>query len=249
MKQTSQKVWLENLLMIVILSGYVWMIMRLFAKNKLSYYIHPDYIWMTLASAVVLLAVLVFVIISIGFREKKAALSSGLLKHPLRIIMIVFPLILFFAVEPKALSSQAFASRTTGLGNELALGKNNQAPSFVINTEKRELVDWVRLFAQNENPEDFISLKGKVSGFVLKSGDLPDGYFTVARYVISCCAADARPVGILVKYDSTKFEIKQDQWIEVRGSFEVDQIGSEHKPVLNLEEMKPIEVPDNPYIS
>lgn len=249
MKQSRQKVWLENLLMIVILSGYIWMIMRLFAKNKLSYYIHPDYIWMTLASAAVLLTVLVFVIISIGFREKKTALSSGLLKHPLRLLLIFIPLVLFLLVEPKALSSQAFASRTSGLGNELALSRSNQAPAFVINTEKRELVDWVRLFAQNENPEDFISLKGKVSGFVLKSEDLPDGYFTIARYVISCCAADARPVGILVKYDSAKFEVKPDQWVEVKGSFEVDQVGGEQKPVLNLEEIKPIEVPDNPYIS
>ena len=249
MKQSSKKVWLENVLMILILSGYVWMILRLFARNKLSYYIHPDYIWMTLATAAVLLTVLVFVIISIGFCERKAALSSGLLKHPLRILMISIPVVLFLLVEPKALSSQAFSSRTSGLGNELALSRNNQAPAFVINTEKRELVDWVRLFAQNENPEDFISLKGKMTGFVLKTEDLPDGYFTIARYVISCCAADARPVGILVKYDQAKFNLKPDQWIEVKGSFEIDQVNGEQRPVLNLEEMKQIEVPDNPYIS
>ncbi|MCC6643220.1 TIGR03943 family protein [Candidatus Peregrinibacteria bacterium] len=249
-KNAQKWLWLENLLVIVLLSGYVWMILRLFWLNKLTYYIHPDYVWMTVASSLLLLMVLVFVVVSLGFREKGRGLSAGLLKNPARLLLIILPLLLFLVFQPRTLSSQAFDSRSSGLGNELVLSRNDSKPSaFVINTEKRELIDWIRLFAQSDKPEDFVSLKAKVSGFVSRDEALPEGYFTIARYVISCCAADARPVGILVKYDPSKFNLKTDQWIELKGHFVVEEIAGEKKPVLELVEYQEIAVPDNPYIS
>ena len=47
---------------------------------------------------------------------------------------------------------------------------------------------------------------------------MPDGYFAIGKYAISCCAADAGFTGFIAKYDNSK--ITADKWYEVEGILE-----------------------------
>lgn len=59
----------------------------------------------------------------------------------------------------------------------------------------------------------------RVRGFALKKASyLPDGYFAIGKYAISCCAADAGFTGFIAKYDNSK--ITDDKWYEVEGVLE-----------------------------
>ena len=59
----------------------------------------------------------------------------------------------------------------------------------------------------------------RVRGFALKKADyLPDGYFVIGKYVISCCAADAEFTGFIAKYDNRK--IIANNWYEIEGVLE-----------------------------
>lgn len=59
----------------------------------------------------------------------------------------------------------------------------------------------------------------RVRGFALKKASyLPDGYFAIGKYAISCCAADAGFTGFIAKYDNSK--ITADNWYEVEGILE-----------------------------
>ena len=56
----------------------------------------------------------------------------------------------------------------------------------------------------------------KVRGFALKyESFLPDGYFALGKYVITCCAADSSFSGFIFKYDS--YKIKNNRWYEIEG--------------------------------
>jgi len=56
----------------------------------------------------------------------------------------------------------------------------------------------------------------KVKGFAIKYASyIPDGYFTIGRYLISCCAADATFTGFYAQYDIDK--IKSGSWYEIEG--------------------------------
>ena len=56
----------------------------------------------------------------------------------------------------------------------------------------------------------------KVRGFVAKYASyIPDGYFTLGKYEISCCAADAGFTGFFVKYNPDK--VKHNNWYEIEG--------------------------------
>ncbi len=59
----------------------------------------------------------------------------------------------------------------------------------------------------------------RIRGFALKKASyLPDGYFAIGKYAISCCAADAGFTGFIAKYDNSK--IIADKWYEVEGILE-----------------------------
>lgn len=65
----------------------------------------------------------------------------------------------------------------------------------------------------------YIGKKIRVRGMLLMKADyLPEGYFAIGKYEISCCAADAGFIGFIAKYDNSK--IKEDNWYEVEGILE-----------------------------
>lgn len=240
----------KNLLVLSMMAGYVWICLRLFFTGKISFYVHPDFVPLTLATGLVLLLILMLLIISLGDSNSGGKLSAGLWENKIRLVLVSLPIVLFVALQPRALSSQAFSTRSLGQTMDLGLSRNAVAPvKFVLNSENRELIDWIRLFAQNAEPEVYQGMKAKITGFVLNDQNLPENHFTLARFVISCCAADARPVGLTVKYDPSMFKATNDQWVEIKGEFIIEEINGERKPILYLKEFKVIAVPDNPYIS
>ena len=55
----------------------------------------------------------------------------------------------------------------------------------------------------------------KVRGFSLTKTYLPNEYFMLGKYLISCCAADATYNGFIIKYNN--FEVKNNTWYEIEG--------------------------------
>ncbi len=59
----------------------------------------------------------------------------------------------------------------------------------------------------------------KVKGVALKQSPyIPQGFFQIGKYIISCCAADAEYAGFYIKYDPSKVEA--DKWYEIKGILE-----------------------------
>ena len=56
----------------------------------------------------------------------------------------------------------------------------------------------------------------RVRGFTNTSASyVPDGYFAIGKYSISCCAADATYMGFIAKYDKAK--VNNNTWYEIEG--------------------------------
>ncbi len=66
------------------------------------------------------------------------------------------------------------------------------------------------------NAIDYVGKTIKVKGFSVKYGNIvPDGYFALGKYVISCCAADAEFGGFIVK--TGDHNIMHNKWYEIEG--------------------------------
>jgi uncharacterized repeat protein (TIGR03943 family) len=88
-------------------------------------------------------------------------------------------------------------------------------------------------------------------GFVTADDEITDG-FVLARFVMSCCAADAQPLLVRIRYDGAVPEL--DSWVEVTGTHvpAPEDLPEGERPftrniVLDADEVVPIDQPAEPY--
>lgn len=92
-------------------------------------------------------------------------------------------------------------------------------------TEERSLLGWVRTLNVYPEPDSYAGQKLKLQGLVLHSPELPPEYLLLSRFVITCCAADAYPVGLPVKLTASRQVYPPDTWIEVEGKMITENLG------------------------
>lgn len=69
----------------------------------------------------------------------------------------------------------------------------------------------------------------------------------VYRFLINCCAADALPLAIALDSDKAD-EFVNDQWVQVNGIFDLQQIDGKPVPLVSKPRIKLVEAPAVPYL-
>lgn len=106
-------------------------------------------------------------------------------------------------------------------------------------------------FVLRANYDDSRSLEGarvRLTGFVSDTST-GEGY-QLSRFIVSCCAADARPVDVVLVDEKSPPPV--DTWLEVEGTWrprDVVEAGElpAGPPVLEVAASQPIEPPRQPY--
>ena len=88
-----------------------------------------------------------------------------------------------------------------------------------------------------------------LSGFVIRG---PNGETYLARMVMSCCAADARPIKVGLA-GNVPANLDADDWLEVDGTYvdrsDRDPVNDEIIPYLDVAEFRALEAPESQYES
>ena len=71
--------------------------------------------------------------------------------------------------------------------------------------------------------------------------------FLLFRFAIVCCAADARPLALIMRPRSP-CKFKENQWLEVKGKLRAVEEGPNIISVLENPELKAVKAPGNPYV-
>ncbi len=152
-------------------------------------------------------------------------------------VMLVFP--------TKTLGSVTFDQRSIDL-NTLNT-TNEEKISFGIDSSKYNISDWIKSKSINPNLSEYVGKSVDVEGFVYKMDGYPKNTFLVARFVVTCCAVDARPIGLPV--ESKELEnLKADDWIRVKGKFEIRTILDVEDIVIVPDSIEKVNMPSNPYL-
>lgn len=245
----------------------------LYATDKLGLYIHPRFFEEALIAGVIGIAISCIYLFTIIKQNKFSVpkelllLTFVLLGIFVNLIFLLFGIFIaikylsnkklsssnFFIlgflglmifIPPTSLSSFTATQRVTNLSN-LNLSNQNRklVNSFTSNTESLGLGDWIASFTYNPDNSYYVGKKVKVSGFMFRTPEITNDDFIAARFVIACCAVDARPVGLTVK-NVDNFEFIKDRWVEVSGEF----IEESNALKILPNEIKYIDQPDDPYI-
>jgi uncharacterized repeat protein (TIGR03943 family) len=114
---------------------------------------------------------------------------------------------------------------------------------------KFTVADWASLLRQTSDPTFYRDKPVDVTGFVTADPDDPENVFYVSRFVITCCAVDAQPVGVPVYQPGWDSAFDLDQWVRVTGTFDIDPSRSSAQPVAVLpESSEQVDQPSDPYL-
>lgn len=219
-------------------------------SGKLGLLIHPNYFGLSIGAGFVLLAISSFNIIRMAKQQQRqtdAREQHQTLLPPLFMSgILLFAAVVGFLIAPRPFVSDTAIQR--GL-QDSAIVTRVRPQSFRVNrsSESRSLIDWIRTLDVYPEPDAYAGQKVSVDGFVVYTTNLPQGYLTLTRFVITCCAADVYPVGMPVRFTQPKSEVPADKWFKVQGKMMTETLNGKRQAVIQANVIEPIPEPKNPY--
>ncbi|MFT3862319.1 TIGR03943 family putative permease subunit [Micropruina sp.] len=207
------------------------------ATGQLSLYIHPRYNLFTLVMAG-------FGIIACLAAWAVRARSGGRGRAWGAAAAAIAMVLALFVVPPATLSSSTAQNRSPAAGvdpAEITRLAGADPSSFTLR-------DWAALVDDPGSVAAYAGQQVTLTGFVTPvDGDDVDVFY-LARFVVTCCTVDARPVAVPVALPDWADQHKADQWVRITGRM-VPAQNAPGEAVLMLQpaEITPIDQPDQPY--
>lgn len=256
--------WQGVVLSLIGLVATIW----LGLTGQLALYIHPRYFVFTVIMAVIagVLALAAFALVPgagdapdgghTHAHEHDGDAPDGDDAHRSRwgwlrpagsVLTIIAAVVALLILPPSTLTTATVAQRDlNGSASALTLktpalpGKGDYS-SFTVR-------DWASLLRSGAGQDFFADKTATVTGFI--SADTTDpNLFFVTRFVVTCCAVDAQPIGVPVYHPGWQNEFKTDSWVTVTSSFRANpNPASREAIVLMPDSIKPTTQPAQPYV-
>ncbi len=226
-------------------------------NGTLSYYIHPRFNILTALTAVGL----ILVGIAYARRNRQAAPHDDSHHHDhdghehhshdlswWGLAILLLPVLLGVFVQPKPLGANALANREINVGSLTSAQAPESSQLAVIATSgERNILDWLYLFQRSGDMSQFNGEEVHVIGFVYQDERFDSEQFMVSRFTVSCCVADASPIGLIVQWPETA-ELQSDEWVEVEGTLQMGKFNDLEIPILIADSVTLTDPPAQPYL-
>lgn len=258
----------KNLVLAVldIMALLAWgsLLLRYRFTGQLQLLIHPNYFALVTVSGLLLLVLGGARGLELAGRLRNRSTSGGEALQHITLLpkgwgssLLLAAALLGFFLPPTILTSQMALQR--GVSDTAPLTRL-QPQNFraTVKPEERSLIDWVRTLDAYPEPDAYTGQKVKVKGFVIDLPQLPSNYLLLSRFIITCCAVDAYPVGLPVKLEASRTPYPADTWLEVTGEMATELLNldtnqmqtlplQKRQLVIVAQTVKPIPAPPDPY--
>lgn len=232
-------------------------ILWLGATGRLELYIHPRYVVFTIVMAVIggAASIAAFLVVpgarghDVHDHDDEPAPSVPRWRTALSlagsVVIVVGALVALLVLPPAALTSATADNRD--IAGSSALSDADTTELVGGDSTTFTVKDWATLLHQGLGDDFFTGKPAAFSGFLVATDD-PDVVY-VARFLVTCCAVDAQPLGVPVLLPGWQDELAPDDWVEVSGAFAPNPDASASEPiVLEPAEVTPIDQPAQPYV-
>jgi uncharacterized repeat protein (TIGR03943 family) len=217
-----------------------------FFNGNLFYYISERFVWLTILASVA------FIIVGLSYRigsrhqhdhegHSHDQFSWG------GLALVALPIVLGLLVPPRPLGAAALTNRDVSVESLTSAAAPESNNVLARPKGERNILDWVIDFRQAGDPAAFTGEEARVIGFAYRDERFAADQFMVARFVVSCCAADAAPLGLIVQWPDSQ-TLTDDQWVEVAGHIEPGRFAGEAMPILIADSITPTDIPERPYL-
>lgn len=241
----------------MILSGLGFFLLNRFFSGQLLVYIHQRYVWLVLPSAI---GILSLAYILFNRRPLHHSDECGLLVDKQappnahwRLMLMLIPLVLGVVVPISPLDAEAAASRQVRRSLTFSTDPNLSEMILGLDPAARSILEWLWAFDAAEDKAIFEGQPVNLEGFVIIDESLPEGQFLITRFVITCCVADATPIGLAVDPGDTDTLIPDTQagsdgWVRVIGTMHITRRQNDPAMLILASQIVPIDRPEQPYL-
>jgi len=166
-------------------------------------------------------------------------------------VAVVAVTLAMLVLPPATLSARTAEQRAVNAGSlTSATGGSGDAAATLLgagttDTRGFGVKDWAAAIRQTTDTSALTGRTLTLTGFVVRSGSTDS--FTLTRFVISCCAVDAQPVGVVVLAGSGALP-DSDAWVRVTGSLVSNpDASSGDRLVVRPASITPVAQPKDPY--
>ena len=230
----------------LVLRGIGLFLFALWMRGNLSLYIHERFVWLVVAASIGL------VWIGAVYHSRRVRTSEQPHHHHGEfswggLFLVLLPIVVGLTVPRTPLGADAMRNRTVNVESMTSLAAPGNTRLLLKPAGKRTILDWVMLFLMASDDSALNGEQADVTGFVYHDDEAEADTFRVSRFVVTCCAADAVPVSLPVFWPGSR-ALKNDQWVEVSGHFEIRSIAETPAPVLIADSVTVVEMPEMPYL-
>lgn len=240
------------------------LLFKYWATGQLNRLIHPNYFLLVYIASLVLFIISALKLLHIYLRYYRRKSYTRDNQNSILLLpkgwgssLLIFVAVFGLVTEPMILNSQSAMQR--GLVDSLP-PVTLQPEAFGASTkpEERTLIQWVRTLNVYPEPDTYTGQRANITGFVVHLDSLPNDYVYLSRFIITCCAVDAYPVGIPVKLPQSRDNYPPDTWLTVQGAMMTETLppldatnGNSTREVrhlvLNADNVEVVPTPADPY--
>jgi len=239
---------LPRLIQSLIVAGTALLIAAMLLNGRIGWYIHQRFNYLMIFAILCLASMAVLSLRNFVNKPAEDAYHHQAINSS-EIFVLAIPLALALLIPARPLSANAVSTRGT---TYTAPGSLPAAPSegvFSITPDERNILDWLRAFNTGKDVNALVGERANVIGFVYRDDKNFPGQntFMVGRFVITCCAADAFPIGIPVDWDDAA-QLTDDTWVQVQGVVESIELNNVNIPLIRADSVEILSTPDQPYL-
>lgn len=223
----------------LILFGMGAYLSLLILTGSLDNYINQRFAWLVGVGAL-----LFFLLALVNLHRSRNPAQSEHEHHHYHItwdilLVVAFPLLLAILIPSRSLGIEA-------VNGGVSLNPVGVA-SVRRNPLDRNILDWLREFDRAATPAQFNGTPVDVVGFVYREPSHPADGFMLARFTLSCCVADAFPIGMpIISLGSGDFA--EGEWLRVQGQLKASAFGGDFLPVVVAAAIERVDEPPQPYL-
>lgn len=224
-------------------------------SGQLVLYIHPRYIVFTVTMAIVAVVLSVLAVTTRRDhdderegtpprrRERMLGLTAAGIAGLFTLGMVVIPPATLSTATAQQREVNATASTDTADLEQASTADADAIARFTVR-------EWSSVLRQTSDLAFFDDKPATaLLGFVTPDADDPDNMFYVSRFVVTCCAVDAQPLGVPVYLPGWQSTLESGDWIEVSGPFVSNPSRSSTQAiVIEPDTVEAVEQPREPYL-
>jgi len=259
-----KKINKEVFLKLIILLGFSFFFYDIIKTGKVLLYVNPRIVPYVKFGMVAMISLSLFIASDLFKSNRKENIKPYL--------FFIIPLFMAFMTPKTSVSSKSMTLTNAKTRSQISNTKQENIPNNNISNGANTItpkinstkVD-VKLEIQNntivlsdnnfekwteEISNNMLKYEGKnieLTGFVFKTDGFKYNEFVPARLMMTCCAADLVPVGLLAHYDKAKI-LKQDTWIMVKGKIKIIDYNGEKSPIIVVDKIRNTEKPKDEYV-